>query len=205
MCSDMNYRIKMRRHWAYFVERVIIVLSILSFMTNGCFLFGNDSTADRFGYVSTMLLTAVAFMLVTASFIPHLNYLTLLDKYVYFVFVFILWIAILVGISGFWHDELDNEKTDHFLLIINLTIWTLVHIIFGIQSYRAYTLENKKIGMIKEEVDGQLTQRPYASLDGIDEINKTCQSVKHGNRTILLKCSHQMSRAQRKNSFLVDQ
>ena len=162
MYNHIIFRIKMQREWKYYFYRVIVVLSIITFMTLGCFLFGdhdlNASISDRFSYVSTMLLTAVAYMLVTVGFLPQLSYLTLLDQYVYFSFIFVLFIAIEIGIVAIINDTIgmnENEmiELDYYMLCIDSIIWFIVHIIFGIFGYNAFQQEILKINMIKEMVD----------------------------------------------------
>eukprot|EP01084_Bolivina_argentea_P062256 113834_1 len=153
VCTYSSFCIIIKRKWKFYFDRVVVVLAIISLMANFVFLFdSSDSIGNKFSYISTMLLTAIAFMLVTNEFIPPLQYLTILDQYVLaqFIFIFIIAIEIAIGDGG-----LDDGLNDlnGYLLAINFSIWLMIHLIFIVLSYKAYQNENKKIDMIKEEVD----------------------------------------------------
>ena len=177
--TKLMFRLKFQRKWRYFFYRVIVVLSIISFLTIACFLFGdiNESIADRFGYVSTMLLTAVAYMLVVVGFIPQIDYLTLLDKYVYFTFIFILLIGIENGILSMVISNNDtSDDYDEILMGINCLLWVMVHFAFFIVANKAYQQECSKIFKVKEEVSGNDVNGPeiWANENEWNYDDKSC-------------------------------
>ena len=143
----------LKREWQFYVSRVMVVLSIISFLTNLCFFFGDDSIPDRFGYISTTLLAAVAYMFITANYIPPLKYLTLLDIYIYFTFVYILLIAIENSLISAFENIGNISDIDVRFFFINLGIWILTHLLFVFKAYKAYQFEMTKYDKTKKEFD----------------------------------------------------
>ena len=180
--TTVSHTFILRREWSFYFTRVVVVLSIISFLTVAAFLFdiADSSIADRFGYVSTLLLTAVAYMLITVSYIPPLNYLTLLDKYVYFTFLFITLISIEIGFETFMDDEI--ETLDVYFVIDDLIFWLIVHFVFGYVGYVAYHKESNKINKVKQQVDDEEERKHLdwytASYDTLPEKDKDPQDRK---------------------------
>lgn len=141
-----------QRYWLYYVRNVVMVLAIISFVSNMCFLFGDieESIADRFEFISTILLTIVAFIFITSDYIPRLNYLTLLDSYIYCTFGYVLLLTIETALLGIQFAEWN----DYWLLGANLTVWAIGHIGFVIKARLAYKMETEKLNMLKHEVPG---------------------------------------------------
>ena len=143
-----------RREWKFYIFRVVIVLSIVSFFATFVFLFGETGNlADRLGFVATMLLTTVAFMFIVKEYLPTLPYLTLLDKYVYFSLVFVLAVGVESCIESplVRYEVLDGN--DLILFFVNLTVWASVHVWFVIVCVAAHKRESKKLTMLKIESD----------------------------------------------------
>eukprot|EP01083_Nonionella_stella_P018022 50406_1 len=160
--SFIKFRIQYHRAWSFYIYRVVAVLGIVSFLTMGSFTFGAndslsiiDSTADRFSYVSTMLLTAVAYMFITTQFIPALGYLTWLDKYVYFTFLFILLTGIQCAILSIDTDVINTRNLNLSFVIFDACLWFLSHVVLLVIGVKAYNVEKEKMNMSKEMIDEQ--------------------------------------------------
>ena len=144
----------LKRHWKFYIYRVIVVMFIVGMITLALFTFGKESAAARFGFISTMLLTVVAYMFIIKEYLPLLNYLTLLDIYVYFVLSFILIISVECFVTSFTvFGNLDREDIDYLLFVIDLGIWIIVHIIFIFWARKMNTEELKKVSTPKFELD----------------------------------------------------
>eukprot|EP01084_Bolivina_argentea_P132839 234425_1 len=151
------YRVILRRSWIFYWNKVVFVLCIISLMSITVFLFGNGSLSDRLGFLSTTLLTAVAYIYIVNEYIPPLNYTTLLDKYLYFVIIFIFLITIQCCVIDIAAVEMDYENTlntDRICLFINIGLWAIIHLIFIITSIVFYIRESKKMEKTKDEIDG---------------------------------------------------
>eukprot|EP01083_Nonionella_stella_P058511 153202_1 len=158
----------LRRAWRFYFWRVIVILSIVSLMSISVFVFGQDSVADRFGFLSTTLLTAVAYMFIINEYLPTLNYLTLLDYYVLFVVIFMFIIAVQIVVIELVHGQGkdDAQDLDFWMFIANLSGWFLIQAIFCVVSVVFYKEETKKIYVAKEDIDGyDLYSFPFYMID----------------------------------------
>merc|ERR1719242_165777 len=146
-------RFTVAREWKFYVKRVIVILAFISFLTNLTFIFEDDSIADRFSFISTMFLSAVAYMFVITTYLPELRYLTLLDKYTFFTFGFIFLTGVENAIIKYEQFGLEAEDLNLYVLGINYAIWFITHVIFVFWGYKAYSFEYLKQQKIKEVVD----------------------------------------------------
>ncbi len=67
---------------------------MITAMTLTSFIIPSNSLADRMSVNLTLLLTAVAFKFVVSQSLPHISYLTLLDKYVLTSFVMLFFVVV---------------------------------------------------------------------------------------------------------------
>lgn len=144
-----------KRDWQFYALRVILILAIISFLSNLCFFFGDfeESMPERFGTISTSLLTTVAFIFIISEYIPPLKYLTFLDVYIYGTFGYIVLIAI-ENVALSVSDSLQEiENVDYVVAASNMVIWFLAHLLFGIQARKAINREMKKFLQFKQELD----------------------------------------------------
>ena len=165
--KNISIRIIVQRLWKFYIIRVVVVLMIISFMTLFALIFDDgEGINDRLGYISTMLLTAVAYMFITNGFIPPLQYLTLLDKYVFFTFVFILFVAIQVCVLNVLGSDVDDIKfIDYLVLSFDFLIYLIVHILFFMASVKLFGEETNKLNQIKEDIDGDISYKDLYRFD----------------------------------------
>ena len=69
-----------QRDASYFNYRVVVLLAMLSLVASACFVMVGD-TSGQLSFISTMLLSVVAFQYTVGGWLPLTSYLTLLDKY----------------------------------------------------------------------------------------------------------------------------
>eukprot|EP01083_Nonionella_stella_P026250 72191_1 len=147
----------LRREWKFYFWNVIFILCVISFMTLSVFTFGDDSAVDRINFVSTMFLTAVAYLFIVSQFLPKVDYLTLLNWYTNFVIIFMLSIVIETVIVGELIDggsiSMDESDLDDVVVVIYLVVWVIVHVVFIIYSMKSYKIELAKIHTPKEQLD----------------------------------------------------
>jgi len=145
-------RIVVLRNWRYYFWKVYFLLTIISFACLASFFFGDSSTiADRINFLSTLLLSAVAFLFVVASALPSLAYLTMLDKFLYASFGEI----IMIGVANVVLSRLSllGSNEEMIVLYALFGVWFLKNLVYVIVSIRAYRVEIEKLNMTKEEVD----------------------------------------------------
>eukprot|EP00483_Globobulimina_turgida_P006252 UN06262 len=104
-------------------------------------------------------------MFVITTYLPQLRYLTILDKYTFFTFGFIFLIAIETAFIEGIGDDIIEMDLDHVFFIANFVFWVVMHLVFVVLSYNAFTTEQKKHELIKEKVDatsGEGNEYPIA-------------------------------------------
>ena len=150
----LSHIFALRREWQFYITRVVIILSIISFLTNLVFVFGEGSVGEQFGFISTMLLAAVAYVFIVTDYIPNLKYFTLLDYYIYFTFFYILIVSIEIGVvSVIGSTDFGIEYIEYIIMGADFVLWLIVHLIFLISSRRAYKIEKNKIYVPKNKID----------------------------------------------------
>eukprot|EP00484_Ammonia_sp_Unknown_P003265 CAMPEP_0197074020 /NCGR_PEP_ID=MMETSP1384-20130603/210898_1 /TAXON_ID=29189 /ORGANISM="Ammonia sp." /LENGTH=465 /DNA_ID=CAMNT_0042512861 /DNA_START=22 /DNA_END=1419 /DNA_ORIENTATION=- len=160
-------RFTVQREWKFYVARVMSALAMISFLTNLAFIFGDidDTLSDRFGYIASMFLSAVAYLYIITTYLPILKYFTFLDKYMFGTFMYIFIIAVECWFvkenSHRWNVDLD-----FILLVGNYVLWLLVHVWFVWSARKALTFEQKKFNMIKEEVDDDPSNKNKHEVTG---------------------------------------
>ena len=140
-----------------------------------------DGLSDRFGYLVTLLLTAVAFQFVISTEMPNVPYLTILDSYIIasfcFLFILMIMIAIIPSI-GDRYNHVPGEhdiitKWDNIFLICSLIILFVYHFYVLIKIVQARKKEKPKISM-----DGwtiEMAEDKDEDDDNVpDALNLTC-------------------------------
>ena len=79
--AALTFTIPVARKAGYFFWKMIVPLSIVVFMSWAVFLIHPDIAPARIGLSATALLTIFAYQFVLSSLLPHVSYLTRLDRY----------------------------------------------------------------------------------------------------------------------------
>ena len=175
----ISYVFTLKREWQFYITRVVLLLCIISLLTNFVFIFGEDVIADKFGFISTMLLAGVAYVFVVSGYIPPLKYFTWLDYYLYFTFLYIGFIGIEVGITTIiLIDDLDFDdfNIDYLFLVCNFIIWIIVHIIFYLRAKQDNDIEINKISQPKCTIDKKVK---YYGINAKSDENNNVIEYKH--------------------------
>lgn len=140
---DRRYRMnfKVKRNWINYVFRVLFVIALVQLASLAIFCFGEDSAADRFGYLSALLLTAVAFLFIVKEELPQLKSATFLDYYILtsFVFVFGLMVTTYVQV------KLEKLEEDDTYAIVCFVVWCIMQLAFVFSAYRHINGEKRKL------------------------------------------------------------
>jgi len=141
--SVLELRIKIQRKWQHYFYRLAFVMAIVGF--TGILAFRIDleeDFPDACAFLSTCLLTVVAFMFVIQSTLPAIPYLTLLDYYVYSQLIYVATQMIFMLLIDF-----DIGITGSFMFWFSLICWFVMHIVFAIWALFAYYKEIRKVNM----------------------------------------------------------
>ena len=78
----LRFVLCVHRRPGYYIVNVVMPTGLIVLLTGTQFQIAAEDVADRLSVSVTLLLTAVAFKLVTSTMTPAVAYLTLLDRYV---------------------------------------------------------------------------------------------------------------------------
>lgn len=142
-----------RKPWFY-VWNVIVPMSMLSLAAFLQFEVAESDVADRASISLTLLLTAVAYKLVTAGMVPAISYFTLLDK---FVAANIILMLGLVLESGATNELVTNgwlgwrPKNERFSIQVCFSVWVAIHVWFIIDARMTHRKAMKEAKGREEE------------------------------------------------------
>ena len=134
-----------RNYWVY-VWRIIFVMSLISLVS-----FFNismdpfDNLGERIAYSVTLFLTSIAYSIVTSSYLPILGNQTLMDWYIFHVYIYLGSNMGMISLMPYYCPEIIIEY-DFIIHYIYLAIWFLWHMAFIIRiKYYILPKENEKI------------------------------------------------------------
>lgn len=145
----IHLHLKISRRFGHYFWRICFILALVAL--SSCIAFTldiEDDFADSAAYLSTSLLTVVAFMFVVSSTLPAIPYLTILDHYVYSLLVFVAFQMFFLALCT---SSVKFEANT--ILWVSLTVWVLIQIVFGIVAAHANFKEKKKLDMNSKELE----------------------------------------------------
>jgi len=85
--QNVNYDFVICRRPGYYLWKVMFVEVLIAIWSWTVFFMPQDDIADRYSISLTLFLAAVAFMIVVNDKLPHVSYLTIIDKNLLLTFV----------------------------------------------------------------------------------------------------------------------
>lgn len=134
-----------RKYWVY-LWRIMFVMSLISLVS-----FFNisidpiDNLGDRISYSVTLFLTSIAYSIVTAAYLPILGNQTLMDWYIFHVYIYLGSNMGLISLLPYYNNELVIVYDDciHYLYLL---IWFFWHVAFVIRvKYYILPKEHNKL------------------------------------------------------------
>jgi hypothetical protein len=101
--SACLFRAQGSRHIEAVMWRVVFFMFLLGLTSLGTFALPITSVEDRLAHCTTLVLAAVAFQFVVSQELPNVPYLTFVDKYITFCFIFILGMLLHILYSSMWY------------------------------------------------------------------------------------------------------
>ena len=107
----------------------------------------HDEVSSRYDVLITLLLTVIAFQFVVTSYLPNISYLTLLDKYILFCFVFlIINMIIIAGLSfvEIGEDALNEDEyreREIYCALAVLSLFVVGNTYFGMKHWGDFSIE----------------------------------------------------------------
>jgi len=144
--------IKVRRVAAFYIHNVALIMLVLASFSLLTFCIHPGLIAERWSVDFSLILTIVAFKLYLETFLPHLNYITVLDWYVLGGFMFVSACTVVHSmVPLFYHstaayspltlppmemegeeDLIHGDKVAAYCLTSIWVIWNLSYVTFFI-------------------------------------------------------------------------
>jgi len=138
--------LRARRTWGSHVNKSVTTLALVSLAVIPAFMIPSEDLSDRLAHVTTLFLTAVAYQLVVSSSLPNLEYMTLMDKYILTLNVYMLMamgiiIAVVLKIK-FEHEPESWQAQflthlDQYAGLEALATWLGMHAMLALGAMRA--------------------------------------------------------------------
>jgi len=146
--EKVTVKIQVKRKWKGLIYRLIAWLGMLGSMTWSTFAIPPEKIGDRLSYTITMALTIVAFQWIISNQLPQVNYMTMLDRYNLFVFLFVMVVTVestLVGYHGVGIFE-DSLAVDNVFALASAIFFCVGNIAFAFYARYARQVELDKLG-----------------------------------------------------------
>jgi len=146
--QKVTCKVQVRRKWKGVIYRLISWLLILGIMSWSTFSVHPSDIGDRLSYAITMALTIVAFQFIISSQLPQVNYMTMLDRYNLFIFVFVMLVTLESSLVGYHGDGLfaDSEAVDNYFAAAAGLCFVGGNVAFAVLAVRARRSELGKLG-----------------------------------------------------------
>ena len=106
--------IRVTRKPYYYLVNFYLILFLLVCMTFGCWAAPINELTGRLEVSISLLLTGVAYKLVLGDNIPRVSYLTLLDKYVTYCFMYMFAVLVEMILAGLFTDG-EGTVMNHYM------------------------------------------------------------------------------------------
>jgi len=147
--SSCTVNLKVVRRYRPYVERVMFMMcTICATMFTLFALDPVEGAGDRLSNAFGLLLAGMVFMFVVSSQLPNVPYLTILDKYIYSVFFFMLVISIECAVVQLYEN---SHYLDAIMFKVSVCIFVGLHVLFVVVSYFARKYELKKLMWTSED------------------------------------------------------
>lgn len=132
------------RRWKFFVWNVVLLMGLICSTSIATFAVDSNETQSRMSLSITLMLTAVAFRIVTNQNLPKISYNTILDIYILFCMIFTysgcIWHAVISRFSGELQSDLDL-----YVFIVMIAIFVMFHVVYLITVVVKIFLRNRTI------------------------------------------------------------
>jgi len=148
--STCTINLKVIRRYRPYLERVMFMMCTICATMLTLFAFDPvEGAGDRLSNAFCLLLAGMVFMFVVSSQLPNVPYLTILDKYIYSCFVFMLLISVECAVIQLFDDK--ALTIDLAMFTISVTAFAALHVVFYFLSTRARKYELQKLEWSSED------------------------------------------------------
>ena len=145
-------QLKVRRLAMYYVQNIVLTMTMLSIIGLLCYAMEPDNIGDRLSTMFTLILTVVAFKLVLAQSLPKVAYNTLIDWYMMASFMSLTLTCGACVIPSFYSDSDDQEDANRsalyfsvVLVVTTILLWAMMVLRVKLSHYKDGTREMKPV------------------------------------------------------------
>eukprot|EP00470_Lotharella_oceanica_P001241 CAMPEP_0170168714 /NCGR_PEP_ID=MMETSP0040_2-20121228/1661_1 /TAXON_ID=641309 /ORGANISM="Lotharella oceanica, Strain CCMP622" /LENGTH=408 /DNA_ID=CAMNT_0010407037 /DNA_START=57 /DNA_END=1283 /DNA_ORIENTATION=- len=151
--GQVKLTVWVRRNWFFYFHRVLFILSLITFLSNGAFLFENFS--NQISYLMTALLTMVAYLFFVGAYIPAVRQITMMDAYIYGSAFFVFSVTVQIGCKEIYNENNnDISRTSlnvkYSFLFVNVIVFCALQDAFA--TWVACT-RARRANVIKPDLD----------------------------------------------------
>ena len=143
----LRFVLCVHRRPGYYIVNVVMPTGLIVLLTGTQFQIAAEDVADRLSVSVTLLLTAVAFKLVTSTMTPAVAYLTLLDRYVGVSSIIIFLAVGAAAVAGEINATFDRAAAWSLLgLWAVLHFWFAARVLAARAGYSAHSRRPASVG-----------------------------------------------------------
>lgn len=138
--------IKIERQWKFYAWHVVFLLVLIGISST--FMFILDNIGDILQYMAGLLVAAVAFLFTISSNLPAVEYLTLLDKYLMSIILFVLLtgaLNIIIEVIDGYDFGFARNSLKLWFFFGDASLLFLAHAYFFFRGLTMYYKEKKKL------------------------------------------------------------
>ena len=178
----ISFKMVAERSIVFFCSKVLLILGLMTFTTNLGVII--EKHCDQLSFITTLLLTQVAYLYVVQDQIPVLKYLTIMDYYILSCILFSFFLLCQCTTIEILKSEFDVEFSKIKILIANVSIYAFALLSFIFKTYDSIYKEKKRIEIIMENRSSERRKSLHWNVEqllthGIDE--KTFQKLQRHN------------------------
>eukprot|EP01083_Nonionella_stella_P193489 714584_1 len=154
--SVISLDIKCIRRWKAYFYNMMLPLALLSAMGLAAFAIEMDESPEsRLGYVMGTVFAIVAYQFIVRSSLPKIPYLTVMDRYVLWNFVYSLFLVLQAAVVGTVFHDVDDDilkQVDKICFVVLVVVWVVTQFIFGLYAKKARARERLKLNQCGSEI-----------------------------------------------------
>ena len=146
----LRFVLCVHRRPGYYIVNIVMPTGLIVLLTGAQFQIAAEDVADRLSVSVTLLLTAVAFKLVTSTMTPAVAYLTLLDRYVGVSSIIIFLAVGAAAVAGEINATFDRAAAWSLL-----GLWAVLHFWFAARVLAAqagYSAHSRRPASVRNSV-----------------------------------------------------
>eukprot|EP00794_Sanderia_malayensis_P003123 gene3123-3591_t len=141
-----------RRHSTHYLYNIALIMLLITTLTFASFTLDPNSPADRLSITLTLLLTSVGMKYVANGYVPQMDYLTLLDKYIIISMAFQFFVGVQNTVSALVYKHFNKFISYYELgsLVVFLSAYSIIQVAFVCSGLKFWLANKTTRGQAKK-------------------------------------------------------